>query len=86
MAHDVGKGRIANATTDQGRHDEFIVTPEILRSSEQARLARVLYDEMERLDPSQEDIEWDALSDRDRRFYELCVERLLAEIGRPVTT
>jgi hypothetical protein len=42
------------------------------------RVARCLYETMEHLDPSPGDLlEWAALSDRDREFYQLTARRLL---------
>lgn len=43
-----------------------------------AGLARSLFEELERLDPSLEPSPgWEELSDRDREMYGLCVRRLL---------
>lgn len=40
-------------------------------------LARVLYETMERLDPiDDEPATWEALSERDRTYYRLCVREL----------
>jgi hypothetical protein len=44
------------------------------------RLAKVLYEEMEFLDPSLGDeVAWDSLPLRKRTFYCLCVARLIRE-------
>jgi hypothetical protein len=44
------------------------------------RLAKVLYEEMERLAPGAGDyVEWDALSDWRRDFSMLCIERIFEE-------
>ena len=40
-------------------------------------LGRILYEELERLDPgSEEYVEWEDLIDRDRTLYKLCIRRL----------
>ena len=47
------------------------------RSAEVVKLARVLYEEMEHLDPSGDDyIPWDCLSQREVEFYCLCIESI----------
>jgi len=44
------------------------------------RLARILYEEMEHLDPGCEPyVEWEDLRWRDKELYTSCVERLLQE-------
>lgn len=48
----------------------------IFNDEDAARLARVLFEEMERLDP-QDDRSWSELSPRQRDFYALCVRKLL---------
>ena len=52
------------------------------------RLARVLFEEMEKLDPTEGgDRGWDGLTERDRDFYWFCVEAMIAAYkGAPTTT
>jgi hypothetical protein len=43
------------------------------------QLARVLYDEMENLDPGGDDyVAWNNLTDLEREFYRQCVKAILA--------
>lgn len=42
------------------------------------KLAERLYETMEHLDPSS-DLPWDALTDRQREFYRLCVDALVED-------
>lgn len=42
-------------------------------------LAQLLRETIERLDPSDDDREWQELSEGERRFYELCVSTILEE-------
>lgn len=46
-------------------------------------LARILYEAMERLDPSgpEDASPWDRLPDRDREFYRHCIRALIANKG-----
>ena len=42
-------------------------------------LARVLFEKMEHLDPSNEETAWDSLPYSEQRFYLSCIERLALE-------
>lgn len=47
-------------------------------SPEEEPLARVLFDEMERLDPTEEgDLGWDGLPEDRQDFYRFCVKAVL---------
>jgi hypothetical protein len=50
-------------------------TPEEAREE----LARILHDKMEHLDPSDEDSNWDRLTDFEKQFFRSCIERLAHE-------
>lgn len=56
-------------------HANEIVGPAKLALEE---LARELHWEMERLDPTDAP-DWDALTERQRQFYRLCVEHLIRQ-------
>ncbi len=65
---------IANAS-------EASLSGEVLPGRRDEKLARTLYEEMERLDPSDSVyVEWDELTDHERQFYILCVRAITREI------
>jgi hypothetical protein len=48
-------------------------------SSAILELARILYDEMENLDPGGDDyLAWNKLTDLEREFYRQCIKAILA--------
>jgi hypothetical protein len=52
---------------------------EAAREAARWRLAKRLYDEMERLDPSPDTPEWETMPDFERRFYYHCITAILTE-------
>jgi hypothetical protein len=55
---------------------------EVLPPDRIERLARVLFEKMEHLDPSEQgDVGWEALSPFEREFYQVCVAAILLELG-----
>lgn len=59
---------------------------EILPPESNDHLARVLFDKMERLDPT-EDSErgWDGLTEYEKHFYRVCVGAVLKTYNSPTT-
>jgi hypothetical protein len=55
--------------------------PEITREDAEFQLARRLYEEMERLDPSDPgDVQpWENLESRQRDYYRFCIRAVLSE-------
>lgn len=52
-----------------------------LKDEARERLARALFEAMEKLDPSQETLAWDGLPSGEKDFYRACVIRLESERG-----
>jgi hypothetical protein len=48
---------------------------------ERERLAKRLYDQMEKLAPSQETIEWDDITSDEKGFYFLGIDAVLDELN-----
>jgi hypothetical protein len=44
-------------------------------------LAKVLFEKMEHLDPSDDEADWSVLSEADRQFYRSCIDRLALEVN-----
>lgn len=52
--------------------------------SDEEKLARLLFETMEKLDPTDNgDLGWEGLEDDDRDFYRFCIRSILAYSGRP---
>ena len=47
------------------------------------RLARILYEKMDALDPDDEQVKWDDLNDWRKEFYIACVEAVLTAAQQP---